>query len=184
MSTNGENITTAVSVLKETYKNLSFLFSEMDRIAIETNFTVLTPKFLRLKSDSNYDGGLTTNFIKLYRDNNSELQIVYGIEVDLEEIDDQFQFPTISVTKFNFVESLWSDRLSINDHWVFYDPFREQEYFDITEEEGIFRSLTQPKSLKRYMDLQSAVARSIPLVSIQSPEDIRNVVFPTMRNLV
>ncbi|AIQ39908.1 hypothetical protein [Paenibacillus sp. FSL R5-0912] len=62
----GGNISLAVKVLRETYKNLNLLFGEMDMIGKEVGFVPLTPRFLRWKSDSYEDGWLLNNFIKIY----------------------------------------------------------------------------------------------------------------------
>lgn len=60
----GENISLAVKVLRETYKNLNMLFNEMDIIGKEKGFISLHPKFLRWKSDSYEDGWI--NFLLVY----------------------------------------------------------------------------------------------------------------------
>ncbi|AIQ56197.1 hypothetical protein [Paenibacillus borealis] len=68
MSNNlGVNISVAVNVLRQTYKNLNLLFSEMDMIAEEMGFVPLSTRFLRWKSDNYEDGWLLNNFIKIYQ---------------------------------------------------------------------------------------------------------------------
>lgn len=62
----GQNISNIVYVLRETFKNLNLLFSELDQIGEEEGFVSITPRFSRWRSDSDYEGWLTSNFIKFY----------------------------------------------------------------------------------------------------------------------
>ncbi|MBM7648446.1 hypothetical protein JOC78_001388 [Bacillus ectoiniformans] len=179
----GENISNAVQVLQETYKNVHLLLNELDRIGEKEGYTSLTPKFLRWKSDSAYDGWLTSNFIKLYQlKNESPLPhlpnmtdgLVYGIEVDLvgEE-----NYPTISLIKYTFDFTYWTRTPAISDHWVFWDPFRNERFFEINHTDGIWTSTALEKGKTRYWGLENASAIEIPLVSVSSPEDISEKIF-------
>jgi hypothetical protein len=184
-NSNGENITSAVTVLKETYRGLNTLFHEMDRIAEDEGFTSLTPKFLRWKSDSDSDGWLTNNFIKLYQvGGNStiphlpELQDgdLFGVEVDLDEDD----YPQIGLTRYSFDYTLWTRMPAISDHWIFYYPFRDDNSFEIDESNGIWKSKPYAKSIKKYWGIQSAVGRWIPLLKVNSSETVRSEIFGKM----
>lgn len=183
----GQNISNAVYVLKETYKNLNLLFLELDRIGEKEGFIPITPKFLRWKSDSDYDGWLTSNFIKLYqleRDSpvNNITSIkdgyLYGIEVDLEEN----EYPIISLIRYKFDYSGWTKIPAISDHWVFWDPFRIEKFFKISEDNGLWTSIPLEKAQSRYWGIQNAVAKVIPLLSITSPEAIRTQIFQELEN--
>ena len=185
----GGNISNAVFVLRETYKNLNLLFSELDRIGEKEGFVSITPKFLRWKSDSDNDGWLTSNFIKLYqleKDDplpnfeNMRDGYIYGVEVDLEGEDN---YPTISLAKYHFDFSEWSRTPGISDHWVFWGAFRLEKFFDIRKEERVWTSKTAEKAKSRYWGLQSAVATDIPLVSINSSEEIKAKIFQAFENL-
>ncbi|MEK4486920.1 hypothetical protein MHH81_15330 [Psychrobacillus sp. FSL H8-0484] len=185
----GQNISNSIYVLKETYKNLNLLFSELDRIAEKEGFIPLTPKFLRWKSDSDYEGWLTSNFIKLYQEEkdsplkhiqNLKDGFIYGIEVDLEGEDN---YPTISLTRYQFDFSEWNRIPTISDHWIFWDPFRLDRFFEITKVNDVWTSTTLEKSKIRYWGMQSAVSIEIPLVSITSPEDISTKIFLELENL-
>ncbi|MGE7673154.1 hypothetical protein ACQKMV_06150 [Lysinibacillus sp. NPDC094403] len=185
----GQNISNSIYVLKETYKNLNLLFSELDRIAEKEGFIPLTPKFLRWKSDSDYDGWLTNNFIKLYQVEkdvplihiqNLKDGFIYGIEVDLEG---ENNYPTISLTRYQFDFSEWNKIPTISDHWVFWDPFRVDKFFEITNINGVWTSTTLEKAKNRYWGMQSAVSIDIPLLSITSPDDISSKIFAELENL-
>lgn len=178
----GENITSSVTVLKETYRNINTLFHEMDRIAEEEGFTTITPKFLRWKSDSDSDGWLTNNFIKLYQvSGNSviphiqELQDadLFGVEIDL----DGDEYPQIALTRYTFDYTFWTKMPAISDHWIFYNPFRDDTNFEIDECDGIWKSKPYAKSIKKYWGIQRAVSRSIPLINVDSSEAVRKQIF-------
>ncbi|CAH2714766.1 hypothetical protein BACCIP111895_01942 [Neobacillus rhizosphaerae] len=109
----GQNISTAVEVLIETYKNLDSFFVELDRIGEEEGFLTLTPRFMRWKSDSDPAGWLTSNFIKLYQlekdpdfSNNLGLKSgsLFGVEVDLLTN----EYPVISLIRYTFDYSHWT----------------------------------------------------------------------------
>lgn len=179
----GQNITTAVTVLRETYKNLDLLFGELDRIGEEEGFIPITPKFLRWKSDADYDGWLTRNFIKLYKipeDSASPIKTIYGIEIDL----DKEKFPILSLLKYTFEASEWPEKTSPSDHWIFWDPFRRDNFFNIDKADGVWTSVPLEKAKKRYRGMQKAIFISMPLVSIASPEDVRNIVFGVFKKEV
>lgn len=172
----GQNITAAVSVLKETYQNLELLFKELDRIGEEEGFIPVTPKFLRWKSDAYYDGWLTSNFIKLYEveeDSAARTKTVYGAEIDLEGE----EYPSLSIIQYIFDAAEWPESTSPSDHWIFWDPFRRDNLFNIEENNGVWTSTPLEKMKKRYRGMIKATAVDMPLVSVTSPEDVRQLVF-------
>jgi hypothetical protein len=178
----GQNINTAVEVLIETYKNLDSLFVELDRIGEEEGFITLTPRFMRWKSDTDPTGWLTSNFIKLYQlekdpDFPTNLGLksgsIFGIEVDLQAK----EYPVISLIRYTFDYSQWIKLPSISDHWIFFGPFRYDNFFNIYEENGLWSSEPLEKAKKRYWGIQKAVARDFPLIEITTPESIRTKIF-------
>jgi len=185
----GTNISNAVQVLKETYKNLNLLFSELDRIGEKEGYTSITQKFLRWKSDADYDGWLTNNFIKLYQLEKESLLphipnlhdgFVYGIEIDLEG---EENYPTISLIKYKFDFSNWTRTPAISDHWIFWDPFRVERFFEIKNENGLWTSETSEKAKTRYWGLEKAVAFDIPLLAVSCTEDISTIIFQKLESL-
>ncbi|PLR79794.1 hypothetical protein CVD25_22835 [Bacillus canaveralius] len=179
----GENISTAVNILRKTYENLNLLFSEMDVIAEKEGFVSLTPKFLRWKSDSATNGWLTSNFIKLYQIENqtSILNLpevregyVYCVEVDLES---DKGYPVISLAKLSYDFSQWTRVPSVSDHWIFNDIFHNYNNFIIDEKDSVWTSKPNKKSVKKYWGLQSAIGMGYPLVHVSSSESIRTEIF-------
>jgi hypothetical protein len=185
----GQNISNAVTVLKETYKNLNLLFSELDRIGEKEGFVPLTPKYLRWKSDSDYEGWLTNNFIKLYQLEEDPILnesigvrdgFLFGIEVDLEG---EKGFPTLSLVRYSFDYSKWSRIPAISDHWVFWGPFRKEKFFDIQQTDNLWKSVATEKGKERYWGIQNAVAIELPLWSVSSTEDIKLKIFRELGRL-
>jgi hypothetical protein len=181
--TRGENITNAMNVIQETYANLELLFTELDRVGAEEGFSSLTPRFLRYKSDNDYFGWLTRDFIKLYQrkdgamtSNLSELREgpIYGVEV---ELDTNEGYPIISMIEYTFDYSYWDSLPVAKDRGIFYSPFRNDNEFDIDENNGVWTSVPHERVKKKYWGLQKAVAYGIPLVEVESSEDIRLKVF-------
>ena len=178
----GQNITNSVHVLKETYRNLNSLFIELDRNAEELGYIPITSKFLRWKSDSHYQGWMTSNFIKLYQLKTdppspafSDLRdgYLFGVEVELEGE----EHPLVSIIRYSFDYNDWPRMPTPADHWIFYGPFREERCFDITEHPTYWHSTPLKDVKNRYWGLKEAIAIEIPLVSIQSQEDIKGKVF-------
>lgn len=183
----GHNITNAISVLKESYENINLLFTELDRVAEDEGFVSMIPRFLRWKSDSNHEGWLTSNFIKLYQlekdptlDKFPEMRdgYIFGIEVDLEGE----TYPTISLNRYEFDYSVWPRIPAISDHWVFWDPFRNDKHFNISEDNNYWSSTPFEKSKQRYWGIQQAFSKDFPLLSITSSEDIKIKIFQELES--
>lgn len=185
----GQNISTAVDILLETYENLNLLFTEMDALSEKEGFIPLTPKFLRWKSDSSYEGWLTRNFIKLYQiQNHSSISNlpdinesdIYCVEVDLigEE-----GYPDITLARLSYDFSQWTRLPAVSDHWIFWDIFRIKNHFEIQEENGRWDSKPFKKSEKKYWGLKRATAIIIPLTEVKSSESIKSMIFKNLKQL-
>ncbi|WP_136608767.1 hypothetical protein [Paenibacillus dokdonensis] len=186
----GENISRAVEVLRTTYKNLTLLMGEMDMVGKELGFVPLGPKFLRWKSDSYEEAWLLSDFIKIYQmdgasvgnDHVSDLKegSVFVVEIDLEGQDG---YPEIALSRFQYDLSLWERVPAVSDHWLFQDPYRLENHFEITYDDGIWRSKTRDKSFKKYWGLQQAIGKSIPLTSVSDVETIKKNIFEGLLDL-
>lgn len=184
----GQNITTAVDVLLETYQNLEIFFAELDRVGEEEGFISLTPRFMRWKSDTDPSGWLTKNMIKIYQ-LEKDLNLsslpdlksgpIFGIEVDLNYKD----YPIISLNRYTFDFNYWTRMPSVSEHWIFYGPFRYEDSFSIEEFNGIWTSKTYEKAKKRYWGMEEAVGIEIPLVEVTSPQSVREKIFQELLNL-
>lgn len=186
----GGNICIAVKVLRETYKNLNLLFGEMDMIGKEVGFVPLTPRFLRWKSDSYEDGWLLNNFIKIYQLDGASAgneQVpdlkegaVYVIEIELAGKD---AYPEITLSRFHYDLSCWERMPAISDHWLFNDPYRIENHFEIDCVDEISTSKVKEKSSKKYWGFKQAIGKSIPLVTVHDAESIRVGIFQQLLEL-
>jgi len=186
----GENISLSVKVLRETYRNITLLLNEMDMIGKERGFFPLIPRFLRWKSDSYEEGWLLSNFIKIYQLDGASAgneQVpdlkdgdVYVVEIDLEG---QENYPELTLSRFQYDLSMWERLPSIADHWLFHDPYWLENHFTIDNNNGIWRTKTHEKSIKRYWGLRSAVGKSIPLTTVTDSASIREQIFQTLLQL-
>ncbi|WP_313638294.1 hypothetical protein [Paenibacillus sp.] len=186
----GANISLAVKVLRETYKNLNLLFSEMDMIGEEMGFVPLTARFLRWKSDSYEDGWLLTNFIKIYQLDGASAgneQVpdlkegaVYVVEIELAGDD---AHPEITLSRFHYDLSRWERMPAISDHWLFNHPYRIENHFDVEGVDDIWRSKIKGKSSKKYWGFKQAVGKTISLVTVNDAESIREGIFKQLLDL-
>ncbi|RRJ66975.1 hypothetical protein EHV15_31645 [Paenibacillus oralis] len=186
----GGNISLAVKVIRETYKNVSLLLGEMDMVGREQGFVSLNSKFLRWKSDSYEDGWLLSNFIKLYQlegesagnDQVPDLKDgpVFVVEIDLEG---EEEYPQITLSRFHYDLSKWERMPAISDHWLFHDPYRLENHFITEENKGLWKSKTRDKSVNRYWGLQQAVGKVIPLVGVCDAASIKGQIFESLLKL-
>lgn len=185
----GQNISTAVNVLLETYKHLNLLFTEMDALASEEGFIPLTPKFLRWKSDTSFEGWLTSNFIKLYQIEShaavahlSDLNEgdLFIVEIDLNS---EEGYPEITLGRLSYDYHQWTRMPAVSDHWIFWDIFRNENHFQISEENGRWESQPYKKSVKKYWGIQEAVGITLPLVEVTSSETIRRNIFQNLKQI-
>ncbi|MCQ2011172.1 hypothetical protein NOM01_14380 [Sporolactobacillus sp. STSJ-5] len=186
----GKNITNAVMVLKETYKSINLLLDELDRVSKRSGYMSITPRFLRKRSDANFNGWLTSDFIKLYQwEDDPELPhlksmkdgLIYGVEVDLDSED----YPTIGLNIYNFDLSNWTTHPSVSDYNLYWDPFRDDVHFNINtdEKELFYSSETKEKYISNYSYLKRSVSKVIPLLSISSSEDIKEKIFEGFKDV-
>lgn len=163
---------------------------EMDALASEEGFIPLTPKFLRWKSDSSFEGWLTSNFIKLYQMENhaavphlSELNEgdLFLVEIDLNS---EEGYPEITLARISFDYNQWIRIPAVSDHWIFWDIFRNENHFQIDEVNGRWESRPYKKSVKKYWGLQEAIAITLPLVEVSSTDRIRSNLFQKLKGII
>ncbi|AZB44651.1 hypothetical protein CEF21_21470 [Bacillus sp. FJAT-42376] len=183
----GQNISAAVEVLLETYKNLEIFFSELDRVGEEEGFVTLTPRFMRWKSDTDYTGWLIQDFLKLYQleadpvsETFPDLRIgnLFGVEVRLNE-----KYPVLSLIRYDVDYSHWTRMPAVSDHWVFYGPFKYENFFDINKVGNRWTSTTREKGIKRHWGIKRAIAVDLQLVDVKSVQDIRLQVLEKLKEL-
>lgn len=180
---NGESIVQATNIMIETYENLSILFGELDRVGEREGYIAITPRFMRYKSDTDYSGWLTTNFIKLYVKTSNPISSIedireldwFGVMVDLLG-DDEKKIPMVSIIRYQYDQSYWNRLPAVSDHWAFFLPFVE-DGFEILHEGNEWTSTSNVRAKKKHLGFEIAKAIDIPLFEINSPEDIQIKVF-------
>lgn len=106
----GENIFNAFEVVNKTHENVKKLMEFCRVMAIERKeFDLMSPKFLRYKSDSDYWGWNTNQMFLLFQDTQDELLKngwrdgpIYVLEILLYEPDGCFETnePRLEIAKF------------------------------------------------------------------------------------
>lgn len=120
-----ENIESAFSIVRKTYENVYKLMNSCDSISHDCGYLVSTDKFLRYKSDADYNGWLIDRFVKLYQqDSDRKLKngwkngAIFGMELNFENK------PTVYLAKYEYDNiSSWSEKVSPAAFWVFSDSF-------------------------------------------------------------
>lgn len=171
-----ENIANAVQVLYKTYENVQKLMDHCRDISSKNGYTAMIPKFLRWKSDNDYDGWLLNDFILLFQkksdifcDNQWYDGPVYVMEIKLGDIDDASFKSTIYLSKFTYNDiKSWSPGCSVANHWVFYKPLRSSEGPFETKNNGKY-AISKPRDQKTsdyYWGLKYVITQSFELTSI------------------
>ncbi len=178
-----DNINNAFSVVIKTYENIDKLMRFCDSIALDCNYIPSTTNFLRYKSDADYNGWLTTSFIKLYQSNNdkqlkNEWQDgpVFAMNIYLLEE------PVIYLAKYEFENiSGWTHSyFSAAAHWLFGDPIHSKQNGFLIEElkdnEGYFVSQPVEAQKEKYWKLIRVVYTKIYLTRVTS-DNANDLIF-------
>lgn len=179
-----ENIKNAFEVVEDTYKNIDKLMKYCDTIADNNNYLCMNDKFLRYKSDKEYSGWFTREFIKLYQnkcDNTLENEWlegpIYGFEINFHST------PKLNIFVFKYDGiSNWSKGVSPASSWIFSNPMRT----DITDrfiiekiksKENYFLSKPINKTVKeKYWGINNVVFTEYNLITI-TKDNVLNSIF-------
>lgn len=181
----GENIHNALIVMDKTYENIDKLMNYCRTISEnETNYTSATSKFLRYKSDNDYNGWMIKNFIMLFQyksdrklKNGWHNGPIFAMEINLEDE----EVPKIFLTKFEY-ESInsWDPGLSPANHWAFYWPLRRDDSMDYEEFPDYVKGTPKPsmeeKIAKDYYGLKRVIYKDVLLTDISS-ENVKDLIF-------
>jgi hypothetical protein len=177
----GENICNAFDIVAKTYENVNKLMSYCRTAVNEKGeYELVTPRFLRYKSDIDISGWHISSFVLLFQNVNDPLLKnkwrngpVYVMEINLYQ-PTVCNIPIVNVAKFEYVgiES-WAEGCSIAYHWIFRDPLYgdnvEYEYKDGQEGEMYFGNVSDTGDAdKRLWGLRKITGFEIPLTEITS----------------
>lgn len=167
-----DNIFNAFEVVNKTHENVEKLMNYCKNIITEKDgYVLVSPKFLRWKSDGDYWAWNTSSFILLFQDSNDcELENewrdgpVYVLEIDLYN-PSVYDKPMAVIAKFEYDDiASWSKGCSPANHYIFYDPLYDFDYEDL---EGDFVVTEVDESYKqRYWGLKRVVCFQVPLTEI------------------
>lgn len=168
----GKNIHNAFEVVNKTYENVNKLMTYCSEMAVEEGeYVLVSPKFLRWKSDNNYWAWNIRSFILLFQNaEDQELENewrqgpIYVMEINLYD-PDYYEQPMINIAKFEYKEiAKWNSGCSPASHYIFYNPLYELNYEQ--DEEGMYRTEVEADYGNRYWGLQNVIVKEIPLVEI------------------
>lgn len=194
----GKNIYNAFKVVGETHCSVDKLMKYCSAIVnTQGNYGLLTPRFLRWKSDTDCNGWNTNSFILLFNRNNDENENdedrnsdVYVMEIDLydenKELDGKmFEEPIINLSRFIYKDTNMSfEGCSPTNHWRFYWPLRNENIkFKIIDKQDIYYGVLDEKSYvdlgdKKYLGFRKALTKVIPLVEVTG-ENVVDKIFGT-----
>ena len=176
-SKTGENILNAVRVITKTHENVYKLLNYCKNLSKkdDSNYELLTEKFLRWKSDSNFYGWLITSFILLFKRNDDDNQTIYGIEINLDEV-------KLNVVKYVYSDAVDFERyISPADHWIYYYPV-SNEVGDFTQIDKADYIESTPKDAENKYGLKRVVFKPFPLVEINA-DNLNEKIFDTFEKL-
>jgi hypothetical protein len=184
-----QNIKNAFAVVRKTYENLHKLFSELDAVSTEQGFVPISPGyFLRWRrSDQDWEyGWLIVTFIKLFqsKDDGQHLKIenlrqgpIYGVGAWFDEE------PLLYLSRFDYDLSSWTGLPTPGDYKGFSEPIWNKRSFDIKEQGSVLVSVPKGPRVKESWGLERVVFRRTDLVSVNSSEAIKRLVFSPLKDL-
>lgn len=142
----GENIFNAFEVVNKTHENVEKLIEFCRIMTTERKeFDLMSPKFLRYKSDSDYWGWNTTQMFLLFQDTQDELLEngwrdgpIYVLEILLYDPDGCFETnePRLEMAKFEYEDiKSFSPGVSPASYYCFTHPLYDLDYEEM--EDGI-----------------------------------------------
>lgn len=186
----GENIGNAFQVVKKTYENIDKLISYcITASEKESHFVPAVTKFLRYRSDNDWQGWLTQEFFLLFQDKQSEKLKngwrngpVYVLEINMTEDSE----PMAIISKFEYEDiSTWDVGCSPASYWAFYDPLRDETMN--CRKDGDINILTPSavaaqKTSKDYWGVSKISYKKFPLADINA-ENAMDIIFNTFHML-
>lgn len=181
MSSIDDNIRAAYQIIFKTHENINNLINTIENFSKQNNtdYKLLTEKFLRWRSDVVPQGFMIRYFNLIFqKENDKNDNIIYGVEISVE-------YSCIRVAKYVYNDKILS-RLSLarNDEWYYSHPFWNKEIFSVTEEEsGYKKSLPRSQNVKKkYLGLNYALFAEFPLSEIKA-DNVKEKVFGTFDKL-
>lgn len=174
----GTNIYNAFEVVEKTYDNVNKLLEYCRSISAEKGkYTLVTPRFLRYKSDNSIHGWSISSFILLFQNTEDErLESnawlngpIYLLEINLYE-PNIYDVPMINVAKYEFADmSSWTPGVSPASHHIFYNSlYGDGMDFVQAEDKSFYKGVANDIEYtdRKYWGLRHIVGIGIPLTEI------------------
>lgn len=185
------NIAKAFEIIDKTYENVEKLMKYCDSIAEDNGYISMSDRFLRYKSDKDYEGWMTRIFVKLYqRQDDMPLENewldgpVYAMFIRF------YDEAAVYVSKYDYksIES-WNKGASPSDFWGFTWPIEDEVEFTrslATEDETVSVSMpTGERVSSKYWGLQCVKTMRHELMDINK-DNVSELIFKgfdRLRNL-
>lgn len=182
-----ENIFNAFEVVNKTHENVEKLIEFCRIMTTERKeFDLMSPKFLRYKSDSDYWGWNTTQMFLLFQDTQDELLEngwrdgpIYVLEILLYDPAGCFETnePRLEMAKFEYEDiKSFSPGVSPASYYCFSHPLYDLDYEEM--EDGILVADMPEEITKKYWGVKRVVCKVSLLVDVNY-ENAYDVIFGT-----
>lgn len=187
----GENIFHAFEVVNKTHENVEKLMEFCKIMAAERKeFTLMSPKFLRYKSDSNYWGWNIRRMFLLFQDMQDEpLENgwregpIYVLEIMLYDPDECFDTnePRLEMAKFEYEDiEHFSSGVSPASYYYFEEPLYAVDYEEM--EDNLLVAEMPEEITQRCWGVKRVVCTDVPLVDVNC-ENAYDIIFGTFKML-
>lgn len=185
----GENIGNAFEVVNKTHENVNQLIQFCKTLALEKQeFDVMSPKFLRYKSDADYWGWNTTQIFLLFQDTADALLEngwrdgpVYVLDILLYDPDGCFDTnePRLEMAKFEYEDiKSFSSGVSPASYSCFYHPLYDVDY---DETEDGFLAAGMPEEITQKCWGVKRVVCKVELLTDINCENAYEKIFKTFK---
>lgn len=185
----GENIFNAFDVVNKTHENVEKLIEFCRIMATEKKeFDLMSPKFLRYKSDSDYWGWNIRQMYLLFQDTQDELLEnewrdgpIYVLEIMLYDPDGYFETnePRLEMAKFEYEDiKNFSPGISPASYYYFADPLYDADYEEL--EDGILVAEMPEEMTRKYRGVKRVVSKDSLLVDVNY-ENAYDIILGTFK---
>ena len=173
----GENIHNAFEVVNKTHENVNNLIEFCKLMVNEKKeFDLMSPKFLRYKSDSDYWGWNTTQMFLLFQDMQDEMLEngwrdgpVYVLEILLYDTYECFETiePRLEIAKFEYEDvKNFPSGVSPTSYYCFTHPLYDLNYEEL--EDGTLVADMPEEFTQRYWGVKRVVCKVELLVDVNN----------------
>lgn len=187
----GENIFNAFEVVNKTHENVNKLMEFCRTMTLEKKeFDLMSPKFLRYKSDTDYWGWNTRQMFLLFQDTQDELLDngwrdgpIYVLEIVLYDPDECFDSnePRLEMAKFEYGDiKNFSPGVSPASYYCFTHPLYDADYDEL--EDGTFVAEMTEEITQKYWGVKRVACKVSLLVDVNY-ENAYDTIFGAFKEL-